>query len=110
MKHIISIFALTFFSSSLIAQTLKTYSGDMQEAILDKGKATYTYYEKGTEIVKHGKFSYSWKDVQAIQVRDKKINVSLIKTISGNYKDGLKDGVWNYYVKFTDYALKHKYT
>ena len=110
MKHIISIFALTLFSSSLIAQTLKTYNGDMQDAILDKGKASYTYYEKGTEIVKHGKFSYSWKDVQAIQVRDKKINVSLIKTISGNYKDGLKDGVWNYAVRFTDYALNHAYS
>ena len=104
------IFTLSIYNHNLFSQTLKTYSGDMQDAILDKGKATYTYYEKGTKIIKHGKFSYSWKDLQTIQVRDKKIDVSLIKTISGNYKDGLKDGVWNYSVKFTDYALKHAFS
>lgn len=107
MKKTSSIFAFIFFCSNLMAQTLKTYSGEMIDAILDKGKATYTYYEKGNEIIKHGKFSYTWKDEQPIQVGDKKINVSLKKTINGNYKDGLKDGIWTYSVNFIDYALSH---
>lgn len=95
--------------SNLKAQELKTYSGNMQDAILDNGKASYTYYEKDGEMVRHGKFSYSWKDEQAIQVLDKKISVLLSKTISGNFKDGLKDGTWTYSVKYTDYPLNHNH-
>jgi tetratricopeptide (TPR) repeat protein len=91
----------------VFGQDLKTYSGEMSDAILDKGKANYTYYEKDGEIIRHGKFSYTWKDIQSIPVRNKKVNVSLIKTIRGTYKDGLKDGKWTYSVKYTDYALGH---
>lgn len=108
MKIKVLFFALAL-SCIAKAQDLKTYSGEMQDAILDNGKATYSYYEKDGEMVRHGKFSYTWKDQQAIQVRDKKINVLLSKSISGNFKDGNKDGTWTYSVKYTDYALNHNH-
>lgn len=79
----------------------------MQDAILDQGKATYTYYEKDGQIIRHGKFSYTWSDKDSKSPRGKAYSYSLIKTINGDFKDGLKHGKWTYVINFTDYPLGH---
>ena len=61
---------------SLVAQTIKTYSGPYEE-----GKATYQYYEdKNGERIYHGKFTYNNEE-------------GTIKIV-GAYKNGKKDGIW----------------
>ena len=88
-------------------QNLKTHSGNMQDAILDQGKAIYTYYEKDGDIIRHGKFSYTWSDKETPTLRGKSYTYSLSKKIDGEFKDGLKHGKWTYVINFTDYPLGH---
>lgn len=91
----------------LNAQDLKTYSGPMQESIWGEGKATYTYYDKNGESIKHGKFNYEWTDNETETVRDKNFTYKLSKKISGSYKNGRKDGSWTFVINFTDYKLDY---
>lgn len=76
---------------------------------MDDGKATYVYYEKEGKRVKHGKFSYTWIDNEGGVILEKRFKAILKKTISGTYKDGLKDGKWTYNIQYVDYPLDHTY-
>lgn len=107
MKKATTLILSIFFCLGLYAQDLKTYSGNMQDAILDQGKATYTYYEKDGQIIRQGKFSYTWNDKDSKSPRGKAYSYSLTKTINGEFKDGLKHGKWTYVINFTDYPLGH---
>jgi hypothetical protein len=107
MKKTSTLILSIFIYLGVYSQDLKTYSGNMQDAILDQGKATYTYYEKDGQIIRHGKFSYMWSDKDSKSPRGKAYSYSLIKTISGDFKDGLKHGKWTYVINFIDYPLGH---
>lgn len=106
MRNIITTLGLFIsFLPVLTAQDLKTYSGSFKETIGGEGKATYTYYEKDEQEVRHGKFSYSWSDNDTKKVRNKNYTFKLRKKITGSYKNGRKDGVWSFEISFTDYPL-----
>ena len=108
MRNIITTLGLFIsFLPVLTAQDLKTYSGPMQESIWGEGKATYTYYDKNGESIKHGKFNYEWTDNETETVRDKNFTYKLSKKISGSYKNGRKDGSWTFVINFTDYKLDY---
>lgn len=104
---ILNLGLLTLCLTNIVAQDLKTFSGPMKETIYGDGKATFTYYEKDNQQVKHGKFSYEWTDNQTEKLRDKNLTVKLNKKISGSYKNGRKDGVWTFVIDFTDYKLDY---
>ena len=81
MKHFIIASALLIAAQAGRTQTLKTYSG-----LYEEGKVTYTYYEDADgERVKHGKYVYNRRD-----------NLGLSYSVSGNYKNNVKDGKWTY--------------
>jgi len=107
MKTSIFLLFTIVFSFFTLCQELKTYSGKMQDAILDHGNANYSYYEKDGQIIRHGKFSYTWSDKKNESLRGKSYSYSLIKTINGEFKDGLKHGKWSYNINFVDYPLGH---
>lgn len=86
-------------------QDLKTYSGSFQETIWGEGKATYTYYEKDDQEVRHGKFNYEWTDNDTKKVQNKNYSYKMSKKITGSYKNGRKDGVWTFKITFKDYPL-----
>jgi hypothetical protein len=106
MKYTFSVIVLLFIGHGFIfGQNLKTFSGPFQETIWGQGKATYTYYEKDNQEVRHGKFKYEWSDNDTKTVRNKKYSYKLNKKITGSYKNGRKDGVWNFTITFVDYPL-----
>ena len=76
MKNLIFSMALLMLAVSSAGQTLKTYNGPYRS-----GNLTYTYYEdENGERVRHGKFIYTFSS----------------STVSGSYKNGLKNGRWTY--------------
>ncbi len=85
----IRIIILAMIVGNLQAQTIKSYSGD-----LDNGKVTFSYYEDsitGKEI-RHGNYKYVYS-----QSGDYESKYSV--TITGNYINGFRNGIWNYTVK-----------
>jgi hypothetical protein len=95
IKILILVFLIPIVTT--FGQNLKTYSGEYENGQVDKGKAVYTYYEdsKTLEYVKQGLFKYN------LNVKDDYGTYS--ENISGNYKNGKKDGLWNYLISKTDY-------
>ncbi len=83
--------------TNLFGQNLKTFSGDYDNGQVVKGKAIFTYYEdtKTLEYVKQGLFKYTL-DLKGDYG-------SYSENISGNYKNGKKDGQWNYILSKIDY-------
>lgn len=82
MKKIISLFALAAITLPMYAQQLKTYSGPYE--LNRSGKATYTYYDASSgERIYHGNFSFRSSDAKFP-----------LSAISGNFKNGVKDGKW----------------
>jgi hypothetical protein len=78
----------------LLAQNkLKTITEDFQN-----GKVTYSYYENPEtyELLKHGPFKYT----ESRKQEDYGIK-SL--TVSGNFKNGKRDGVWTYTLNQKDF-------
>jgi len=85
------------------AQNLKTFSGVYEDGEAEPGKATFTYYEdpKTREHVKHGLFKY--------HLILKSDAGNCIETITGNYKQNKKDGVWTYIINELDYHRTNGY-
>lgn len=77
-----NILLLLFLSAFSFGQTLQNFSGSYEASEYNKGTATYTYYERDYERYYHGVFTY--------KQRDDLYNV----TITGNFKDNLRNGKW----------------
>jgi len=78
-------------------QNTKTFSGEYDDGTIDKGFATYSYYEdKATlEYIKHGAFKFA--STSKYEGGGQKVS------ISGNYKHNKKDGIWTFTITITDY-------
>lgn len=90
MKSFLTII-LFFNCLNLFSQKIQTYTGE-----LDNGKVTYSYYEDtlSNEEIRHGSFKYSEKEVAQ--------GSSYIYTITGSYKNDLKNGIWTYLITQID--------
>ena len=79
-----------FVSVFASAQTCLRYEGPYENAQHEEGTATYSYYKNAEtgELVKHGAFRY--------KVKIKDANKRIYRNITGEYKSGWKDGVWEY--------------
>lgn len=86
-------FAYTFITAQKTERYEGVYSNDQHEA----ATANYSFYRdaKTRKEVKHGSFRYI--------VRIKSPEKRLYRNISGTYKDGWKNGVWNYSFSTKDY-------
>lgn len=81
----------------LNAQRVLTYEGPFQNGLPSKSTARYTYYlDNMNQKVKQGSFRYL--------VKEKTPDSRLMHNFSGNYKNGLKDGPWEYVIKSKDYS------
>lgn len=89
MKKIFSILLITI-SMNMKSQTIKTYNGTFEN-----GNAIYEYYENADlERIYHGKFNYH---ASVNSIRNSNIGIENNKiTVSGSYKENLKEGIWNY--------------
>src|SRR5665647_1831660 len=89
---LVSIILFPFFAN--YSQTLKTMTSDY-----DDGKMTYQYYEdsKTSEFIKQGLFRFSKS------MRDENGGGTYKKSITGTFKNGFKDGVWNFTIIKLDY-------
>lgn len=85
-----------FIILSVIGQKTERFNGEFFNGIKIKGEANYSYYtdDKNNKI-KHGSFRYS--------AREKTDNWRYSHSISGNYINGLKDGIWSYNLASKDY-------
>ena len=83
-------------TQSTFSQKLKSYQGEFN-APKEKGQATYTYYEDAatSERIMQGGFHYTNLDRGEFG--------TLQKNFTGNFKDGLKDGLWNYTITYKDF-------
>lgn len=97
MKKLQTLLLSSLITINLAGQTLKTFNGDYENGEIQKGKATYTYYEdKNTmEYIKHGQFKYT------LNVEGE-YGGTYSELISGNYINGKKDGQWNYTINKKD--------
>lgn len=88
--------SLLFFIISTSAQNIKRYSGNY---IIDdslSGKASFEYYKKGSDTIKHGKFSF-----QTSEYNYNQNNLFSGMVFNGTFKNGNKHGRWNYrFVRF----------
>lgn len=95
MKKQITLFVATLFSFLSISQETKQFKGNFQDGLVDPGQATYQYYEKNGEIIKNGLFTYNRLS--------KSDDGSYSTKISGNFKNGLRDGKWTFSITFNDW-------
>ena len=91
MRKIV-IIILVLAIGKLLAQTSKTFSGD-----LDNGKVTFSYYDDPTtgKEVRHGAYKY-------IETDNGENGSKFSLTITGVYKNGYRDGIWNYTINKID--------
>jgi len=102
MKKVVLIQILTLFVTGIYSQTLKTYSGTFKGNNFEIGKAVYTYYEDSEgNYVKHGSFKYNYYETNSISdyISTKYI---VSKTITGKFKNGLREGTWVQKVSLTN--------
>lgn len=97
MNRLILISILAFTYSYASAQKLERYEGAFANDQHEKATATYSFYKdkKTGKKVKEGSFRYSVR----IKSPEKRLN----RNISGEYKKGWKQGVWNYSYTTRDY-------
>ncbi len=88
MTKILGFISLLWLSSSLYSQKTERYDGDFYSGGKIKGSATYAFYKSNNQTIKHGSFRFS--------AREKTDDWRFSHSISGNYKNGLKDGNWTY--------------
>lgn len=91
-----------FIPACALSQTLKNYAGTFTDGRMGQnGIANYSYYEdeKTHKYIKHGSFSYSFNGVGDYK--------GFNQTIKGNYKNGLKDGLWTYTLSFADFNIEN---
>lgn len=79
------------------AQTLKTFNGEYDDGTVNKGHATYTYYEDKTtlEYIKQGAFKFTYSDKDATSSQQ--------VVIAGNYNHNKKNGAWSYTIIYNDW-------
>ena len=96
-KIILSALVLLCCSTSVLCQTLKTFKGEYDDGTANKGYATYTYYEdkKTLEYIKQGAFKFTYSDKD--EISSQKVS------ISGNYKNNQKDGIWSFIITYTNW-------
>ena len=92
---------ILLLSINLVSQKLLRYEGSFPNNRHEKATANYSYYidAKSGQKVKHGSFRYLVK-IKGNQNR-------LYRNITGEFKDGWKEGLWNYSVSAKDYNLKN---
>lgn len=76
------LFILIVLTISVKGQSVKTFSGGYKN-----GHATYSYFEKGDNRIYEGNFSYKGNT---------NISSSVKRTLSGSFKNGLRDGEWSF--------------
>jgi hypothetical protein len=102
VKNVLSLL-MTLSFSILVSngQNLKTYNGPFKVGFgfQEAGKAIYTYYEDKNTLdrVKQGLFNYT------LSLKND-INGTFFKKITGSYSHGLKNGLWQYGLTYTDFA------
>lgn len=96
MKNFIT-FVLVLITINLFSQNLKTFNGKFEDGTIDKGTATYTYYEnpETNEYVKHGNFKYTYTEKKDISTYN--------LVITGNFKHNKRDGLWSYTLSVVDW-------
>lgn len=104
MPKAIYLFLILLFCLQVKAQKLVTYNGAYDDGRLQNGSAIYTYYEDpdSREYVKQGAFKYSFKGVGSYTGFD--------QTITGNFKEGLKNGLWKYTITMKDFGTNNSYS
>lgn len=104
MIKIIYLLPVLFFCFQIKAQKLVTYNGAYDDGRLQNGNATYTYYEDpdSREYIKQGPFKYVFKGLGGYTGFD--------QIISGNFKGGLKNGLWNYTINMKDFGTNNPYS
>lgn len=93
MEKTISTFLITYlFACSLMGQEVKTITQDYFG-----GKLTYQYYEDPATAnqIKHGKIKFEQTEVNQ--------GGSYKEVVTGQFKNGFRDGIWNFNLSKTDY-------
>lgn len=87
------VFMLALVISKNYSQTLKTIKENY-----NGGEITYQYYEdsKSSEYIKHGTFKY-------VKKANDNLGGTYSQSITGNFKNGFRDGAWIFLTKNTDY-------
>ncbi|GHC57659.1 hypothetical protein [Ulvibacter litoralis] len=94
MKNILLITFLLISTFTNAQKAPKVFTDTFED-----GKLTYSYYidNETSEMVKHGNFKYEKK------LTSERTNGTLTNLITGNFKDGLRDGTFQYNIKTKDY-------
>lgn len=103
-SSIILFLALLFSPCTLIGQTIQKYKGDFPDPNkTQNGIAVFEYIEdtESHERIKNGLFVYDFKGVGDYE--------GFNQNISGTFKDGKREGVWNFSVTMTDFGVKNPY-
>lgn len=92
------------FCQQIEAQKLVTFNGAYSDGRLQNGNATYTYYEDpdSREYIRQGTFKYSFKGIGGYTGFD--------QLITGNFKEGLKNGLWKYTITMQDFGTNNSYS
>ena len=94
MKHLLwlTIVLISGFAKGYAQSSLKTQTVD-----LFSGKATFQYYEdpETSEYVKHGSFKFIESD--------KRETGTDSVVVTGQFKNGFRDGLWTYSLELRDY-------
>ena len=92
------------FSFVVCGQTLQKYKGDFPDPNkTQNGIAMYEYIEdmESHERIKNGLFVYDFKGVGEYK--------GFNQNISGTFKDGKREGLWNFSVNMNDFGVKNPY-
>ena len=97
----ISLIIAMLFAYTVGVAQMERYDGEFQNAQHEPGTATYSYYiqSKTGKKIKHGAFRY--------RVKIKTPKMRVYRTVTGEYKSGWKDSLWNYSFTTKDYDAKH---
>jgi hypothetical protein len=101
-KIISLVMFLSIFCISINCQNTKIFNGKYDDGTVNKGFATYSYYEdmNTLEYIKHGAFKFTYSDKDATSSQQ--------VVISGNYKHNKKDGIWSYVITYSDWPTNGK--
>ncbi len=83
MKNLFVCSIIYVFSNFLFSQTLQSYSGSFFDDNNVEGIATYTFYEKDNEKIKHGNFNFSFS------------SNGVDRELKGEFIDGKRNGIWS---------------
>jgi hypothetical protein len=94
-----------FITCTLLAsaQNIKKFSGPFSDSKQQSGTAEYSYYEDPNthEYIKEGLFTYTFDGVGDYK--------GYKQTITGNFVNGLKNGLWTYTIQMTDFGFNNPY-